>query len=36
MGYLELKYREVRNIMRIANAISLGIDPKRTVQDFIF
>ncbi len=36
MGYLELKYREIRNIMRIANAISLGIDPKRAVQDFIF
>lgn len=36
MGYLELKYREVRNIMRVANAISLGIDPKRTLQDFIF
>jgi vacuolar-type H+-ATPase subunit C/Vma6 len=36
MGYLELKYREIRNIMRIANAISLGIDPKRTLQDFIF
>jgi vacuolar-type H+-ATPase subunit C/Vma6 len=36
MGYLELKYREVRNIIRIANAINLGIDPKRTMQDFIF
>jgi hypothetical protein len=36
MGYIELKYREIRNIMRIANAISLGIDPKRTMQDFIF
>jgi hypothetical protein len=36
MGYIELKYREVRNIMRIANAISLDVDPKRTMQDFIF
>lgn len=36
MGYIELKYREIRNIIRIANAISLGIDPKRLVQDFIF
>jgi hypothetical protein len=36
MGYLELKYREIRNIIRIANAISLGIDPKRLAQDFIF
>jgi len=36
LGYIELKYREVRNIMRIANAISLGVDPKRTMQDFIF
>jgi vacuolar-type H+-ATPase subunit C/Vma6 len=36
MGYLELKLREIRNIIRIANAISLGIDPKRIAQEFIF
>jgi len=36
MGYLELKLRETRNIVRIANSISLGIDPKRIMQEFIF
>lgn len=36
MGYLELKLREIRNIIRIANSISLGMDPKRIMQEFIF
>lgn len=36
VGYLELKLREVRNLIRIANAINLGIEPKRIVQEFIF
>lgn len=36
MGYLELKLREIRNIIRIANSVSLGMDPKRIMQDFIY
>jgi vacuolar-type H+-ATPase subunit C/Vma6 len=36
VGYLELKMREIRNIIRIANAISRGIDPKKISQEFIF
>jgi len=36
VGYLELRLREVRNLVRIANAVSRGIEPKRIAQDFIF
>jgi len=34
IGYLELKLTEVKNLIRIANAIERGIDPKRALQDF--
>jgi vacuolar-type H+-ATPase subunit C/Vma6 len=36
LGYLELKFREIKDIIRIANSVSRGIDPKRIVQEFIF
>jgi vacuolar-type H+-ATPase subunit C/Vma6 len=36
LGYLELKLREIRDIIRIANAISRGIEPKKIAQEFIF
>jgi len=36
VGYLELRLREVRDLIRIANAISRGMDPRRIAQDFIF
>jgi vacuolar-type H+-ATPase subunit C/Vma6 len=36
MGYLELKLREIRNIIRVANSVSLGIDPKRVAQEFMY
>lgn len=36
LGYLELKLREIRDIIRIANAISRGLEPKKIVQEFIF
>jgi len=36
VGYLELKLREVRDLVRIANAVSRGLEPRRIAQDFIF
>jgi vacuolar-type H+-ATPase subunit C/Vma6 len=36
LGYLELKLREIKDIIRIANAISRGLEPKKIVQEFIF
>lgn len=36
MGYLELKFREIKDIVRVANSVSRGIDPKRIAQEFIF
>jgi len=36
LGYLELKLREIKDIIRIANAISRGLEPKRIAQEFIF
>ena len=36
VGYLELRLREVRDLIRIANGISRGMEPKRIAQDFIF
>ncbi|MDD1775779.1 MAG: V-type ATPase subunit, partial [Candidatus Methanomethylicus sp.] len=36
VGYLELRMREIKNIIRIANAISRNIDPKKISQEFIF
>lgn len=36
LGYLELRFREIKDIIRIANAVSRNIDPKRIAQDFIF
>jgi vacuolar-type H+-ATPase subunit C/Vma6 len=36
VGYLELKLREVKDLIRLANAISRGMEPKRVAQDFIF
>lgn len=36
LGYLELKLREIKDIIRIANAISRGLEPKKIAQEFIF
>ena len=36
VGYLELRLREVRNLIRIANGVSRGLEPKRIAQDFIY
>jgi len=36
VGYLELKLREIRILIRIANAIARGIDPKRVAQDLVY
>jgi len=36
VGYLELRLREIKNLIRIANSLSRGLDPKRIAQDFIF
>ncbi|MBC7112958.1 MAG: V-type ATPase subunit [Candidatus Methanomethyliales bacterium] len=36
IGYLELKKTEVMNIIRIANCISRGIEPRRIVSEFLF
>jgi vacuolar-type H+-ATPase subunit C/Vma6 len=36
LGYLELRLREIKDIIRIANAISRGLEPKKIAQEFIF
>lgn len=36
IGYLELKKVEVINLVRIANCISRGIEPKKISSDFLF
>ncbi len=35
-SYLELKLRETKNLIRLANIIERGMDPKRSVQEFIY
>ncbi|MEJ5293115.1 MAG: V-type ATPase subunit [Candidatus Methanosuratincola sp.] len=35
-SYLELKLRETKNLTRLANIIERGMDPKRSVQEFIY
>ncbi|MEM4656964.1 MAG: V-type ATPase subunit [Candidatus Methanosuratincola sp.] len=35
-SYFELKLRETKNLIRLANIIERGMDPKRSVQEFIY
>ncbi|MBC7120410.1 MAG: V-type ATPase subunit [Candidatus Methanosuratus sp.] len=35
-AYLELKLRETKNLIRLANIIERGLDPKRSLQEFIY
>ncbi|MEN3006203.1 MAG: V-type ATPase subunit [Candidatus Methanosuratincola petrocarbonis] len=35
-SYLELKLRETKNLIRLVNIIERGMDPKRSVQEFIY